>query len=144
MPDRIAHDRILELAGKGRHGRLKEAEGVLFFSLGAIIAALEEDVPRVRRQIELTIRHRKDFGHYHHVQYDIACSLAIVGAHEEALEWLHQAAANGFPCYPLFERDPWLQSMRDTPPFTALMRALREECAGYAEIYGTAMGTPTG
>jgi eukaryotic-like serine/threonine-protein kinase len=108
---------------------------VLFYPLAAVRAALGGDAAGVRKQVELTQKHHKDFGHYHHAQYDVACALALIGERDAALEWLGQAAANGFPCYAFFEIDPWLEALRPDPRFTELMARLRAECATYQVLY---------
>jgi hypothetical protein len=49
---------------------------VLLHPINALIAAHHGDPARVRHHIEMTVRHEKGFGHYHHAQYDVGCSLA--------------------------------------------------------------------
>jgi TolB-like protein/tetratricopeptide (TPR) repeat protein len=117
---------------------------VLFYPLEAVLAAFDGDEAGVRRQIDLTVRHRKEFGHYHHAQYDVACALSLVRAQDEAMRWLEEAAGNGFPCYVFFERDPWLAALRAHPRFHPLMRKLRDECDRYAELFRSAMGESFG
>jgi tetratricopeptide (TPR) repeat protein len=112
---------------------------VLLHPINALIAAHHGDPARVRHHIEMTVRHEKGFGHYHHAQYDVGCSLALIGAADEALDWLEQAAQNGFPCLVLFEQDPWLDSLRQLPRFAALLTRLREESARLAAVYREVM-----
>ena len=45
------------------------------------------------------------------------------------------AARNGFPSYPVYERDPFLESIRDGSGFSRLLDELRDECRGYTELY---------
>lgn len=108
---------------------------VLFYPLEAVRAALDGDVAGVRKQVDLTQKHRKGFGHYHHAQYDVACALALIDDRDGALDWVQQAATNGFPCHAFFEIDPWLEPIRQDPRFVALMQRLRSECAQYAALY---------
>ena len=77
----------------------------------------EGDSAGARREIEVTVRNRKAFGHYHHAQYDIACAYALMGDSKTALDWLTDAAHNGFPCHPFFEKDPLLESIRSQERF---------------------------
>jgi len=35
----------------------------------------------------------------------------------EAVKWLKETAATGFPCYPLFDRDVYLKPIRQAPQF---------------------------
>jgi TolB-like protein/Flp pilus assembly protein TadD len=118
-----------------------------YHSLRGLIAARRGDAAEARRRIEQTIRFQSgqgfievplktaSFGHYHHAQYDMACISAMIGDKTEALDFLTQAARNGFPCYSFFESDPFLESIHDEPRFHALIRDLRVECDGYRQIY---------
>ena len=53
----------------------------------------------------------------HHSTYDAACVYALAGNSTEAVKWLKETAATGFPNYPLFARDPFLNRIRNTPEF---------------------------
>ncbi|HEV8610496.1 MAG TPA: hypothetical protein VGS98_10590, partial [Thermoanaerobaculia bacterium] len=117
---------------------------VLVFGVRGLIAASRGDAGRARDQIQLTIQHRRSFGHYHHAQYDVACVYALLGEREQALDWLTDAAHNGFPCYVFFETDPLLESIRGEERFRRLMAELREECAGYARLYEELRRTQSG
>jgi tetratricopeptide (TPR) repeat protein len=108
---------------------------VLFYSLSGLIAALQGKASAAREQIELTVRNKKSFGHYHHAQYDIACTYALLGEKDRALDWLADAARNGFPCHSFFERDPFLESIRGEDRFLRLMNELKAECDGYRRLY---------
>jgi eukaryotic-like serine/threonine-protein kinase len=118
-------------------GQMIEAVGqeighdALFHSVHAVVAALEGKPDSAHHEIEWTVRNRKAFGHYHHAQYDVACAYALMGDRDAALDWLIDAAHNGFPCHPFFERDPLLESIRSQSRFVALMDQLRAECDGY-------------
>jgi hypothetical protein len=46
---------------------------------------------------------------------------------EPAIKWLQSAADDGFPCYPLFESDPYLENLRKDPRYIALMAKLKEQ-----------------
>jgi adenylate cyclase len=109
---------------------------VLLFSLRGLVAALEGDAGRAREQIELIVRNRKLFGHYHHAQYDAACIEALFGEEESAIDWLTQAARNGFPCAPFFETDPWLEPLRGKEPFHNLLTELRKKQEDHGCLYG--------
>ena len=81
------------------------------------------------------MRNAKSYGHYHHAQYDVACIYAVLGQTDSAVEWLTNAAQNGFPCYPFFEQDRLLKPLRGDTRFTSLMQKLREECSTYRRLY---------
>jgi hypothetical protein len=46
----------------------------------------------------------------------------VLGSNTHALEMLARAIDNGFFCYPAMVREPWLDSLRGLPEFTALLR----------------------
>ena len=88
---------------------------------------------------DLAVKHRQEFGHYHHAQYDVACALALLGEGDQAVAWLEQAAGNGLPCAAAFEHDAWLRPVRGLPRFAALLDRVRAERARYARIFQEAM-----
>ena len=115
-------------------GRLDEAEaqfeqwkatehdvvGIRAFK--AILSALKGDHARAEAEVpalvkELSFNNRD----YHHQTYDIACIYAISGKSTEAVKWLRETAATGFPDYPMFERDHYLDRIRQTPEFARFM-----------------------
>jgi hypothetical protein len=53
---------------------------------------------------------------------------------EEAVYWLQAASDDGFPCYPLFEKDPYLDHLRKDPRFLALMAKLKAQWEHYRTI----------
>jgi tetratricopeptide (TPR) repeat protein len=57
----------------------------------------------------------------HHVTYNAACIYALAGKSDEAVKWLIETANTGFPSYPLFERDPYLNQIRTSPQFVQFM-----------------------
>jgi hypothetical protein len=68
---------------------------------------------------------------YHHAAYDIACIYALEGKSSEAVKWLREAAATGFPSYPLFERDAYLNRIRQAPNFVRLLTKMRTQFEKY-------------
>jgi hypothetical protein len=46
---------------------------------------------------------------------------ALAGKSREAVKWLNETANTGFPNYPLFERDHFLDRIRTTPEFIQFM-----------------------
>jgi serine/threonine-protein kinase len=104
-------------------------------SIRALMAALDGDAATSLREAEQAERSRKQYIHYHHAQYDMACAQAVLGRGQEAVAWLARAARNGYPCASLFQADPLLVSLRGLPEFERLLAELRAECAGYERIY---------
>ena len=68
-------------------------------------------VPSVLAKVEPNTQSR------HHFTYFAACIYALSGNSSEAVRWLKETANTGFPNYPLFERDPYLNRIRKTPEF---------------------------
>jgi hypothetical protein len=50
-----------------------------------------------------------------------------MGRKKEALGWLEKTAEDGMPCYPLFEKDPFLDSLRGDPDFAAFMTRMKAQ-----------------
>ncbi len=103
--------RLLLLALQGKHG---EAQA-------AVPAFLE--------------RLRKNRG-FHHYTYNIARIYALGGKNEEALKWLRVTVKEGFPCYPLFARDPFLDPIRKDPEFAKFLAEMKEQWEGYMQKLG--------
>ena len=50
---------------------------------------------------------------------------------ELAVQWLREAAADGYPCYPLFETDASLNSLRADLRFIQLMADVKKQWEYY-------------
>jgi TolB-like protein len=72
--------------------------------------------------------------HFHHAAYNIACANALMGRKAEAVEWLRRTADEGMPCFPLFEKDPFLDSLRSDPGFKQFLDGLRAEWARLSRV----------
>jgi DNA-binding winged helix-turn-helix (wHTH) protein/TolB-like protein len=62
---------------------------------------------------------------YHHGTYDMACLFALGGKSDEAVKWLRETATKGMPSYTLFQRDPYLDRIRQAPEFIRFMEELK-------------------
>jgi TolB-like protein/tetratricopeptide (TPR) repeat protein len=58
-------------------------------------------------------------------RFYVARHVARHGDADDALTQIEGIVADGFSCYPVFERDPWFDALRTKPAFTALL----ERCA---------------
>ena len=74
------------------------------------------------------------FGHFHHTAYNIASAYALMNKPEQAIKWLQTAADDGFPCYPLFENDVNLNSLREDARFITFMAKLKQQWERYNAI----------
>ena len=106
----------------------------LYTSIQAVFAASEGQDRTAEELINLAIKRGKGFGHFHHTAYHIACAYALMNKHEQAIKWLESAAENGFPCYPLFERDKNLNNLRQDARFVALLEKLKKQWEYYRTV----------
>jgi DNA-binding winged helix-turn-helix (wHTH) protein/Flp pilus assembly protein TadD len=67
----------------------------------------------------------KSFGHAHHIYYQIACILALIGHRDTAFQWLERSVSTGFACWPFFLKDRCLQNLRGLPEFELLVSSLQ-------------------
>lgn len=101
--------------------------GGLFTGLRAALSASAGQERKARNEIQLAIEKGKGFGHFHHTAYFIACAYALMNKREAAIQWLETAAADGFPCYPLFERDKNLDNLRHDSRFLNFLSKQKEQ-----------------
>ncbi len=132
-----------------RKGRLDDAKKVIDERLSrtpenyetlmqqALLLALKGDfrgaearVPEIIARIQLNDESR------HHSTYDAACIFALAGKSAQAVKWLRETAATGFPNYPLFERDPYLDRIRAAPEFVQFMADEKARWDEYRREFG--------
>ena len=111
-----------------------EDNGGLFTSVQAVLAASAGQERMAEDKIKAAVERGKGFGHFHHTAYHIACAYAVMNKPEQAIKWLEVAADDGFPCYPLFERDTNLDNVRKDARFVTLMAKLRQQWEHYKTI----------
>ena len=92
----------------------------------------QEDI--AEEKIKLAIERGKGFGHFHHTAYHIACAYAQMNKPAQAIKWLKVAAENGFPCYPLFEKDPNLNNLRQDAHFITFLAKQKQQWEYYKSI----------
>ena len=109
-PQTIRNKAIL-LALQGKHSEAQSA-----------IPSMMEEAPR-------------DKG-YHHFIYASARIYALGGKSADALKWMRLTVAEGFPCYPLFARDPFLDPIRKDPAFIQFMAEMKTRWEGYQREFG--------
>jgi len=101
-------------------------EGGSLTGVLALLLAKTGETHEARRTIARAIELGTGFGHFHHTAYSIAATYAALQEPDEAVNWIEAAADDGFPCYPFFERDPNLDSLRRYPRFVDLMSVLQK------------------
>ncbi len=97
----------------------------LLLALKGDFGAAEEAIPSILG------RHPVKDPLYHHAAYDIACIYALEGKSGEAVKWLREAAATGYSVYPLFERDAYLNRIRQAPEFIQFMAEMKAQNERY-------------
>lgn len=98
----------------------------------AFLSALRGDFRNVEANISSTLsKINPDEFSYHHDTYDVACVYALAGRNDEAMKWLRKTAAEGFPNYPMFERDHFLDRIRQTPEFIRFMEQMKAQNERY-------------
>jgi TolB-like protein/DNA-binding winged helix-turn-helix (wHTH) protein len=105
-------------------------EGGLLSSMQALLYAATHR----ERLAEVQIRHAqkgRDFIHFHHTEYNIASAYALMHKDALAIQWLQMAARDGFPCYPVFVRDPNLAKLRNDPRFVQFMADQKKQWESY-------------
>jgi TolB-like protein/DNA-binding winged helix-turn-helix (wHTH) protein len=117
-----ARDRVHEFLKK-----YPEDSGGLLIGMQALLAAAGGDWRRAEERIRVTITKEQGYVHFHHTEYVIASAYALMNQTETALQYLQKAADDGFPCYPLFERDPNLASLRQNPRFIEFLAKQKKQ-----------------
>jgi TolB-like protein len=102
-------------------------QGGVVHGARAMLRAKMGDRKGAEADIAEAIRAGKSFGHFHHTAYSIGAVYAALGDFNKAQEWIENAANDGFPCYPLFENDPYLERLRTVPKFQAFLKKLRQD-----------------
>ena len=92
-------------------GNLRGIEAVL----------LAEADPLRAEELIAGVRQRTTANPSHHAAYFAAAAMARMRQAQEAVRWLREASATGFPCYALFEIDANLDPIRQDPAFQSFM-----------------------
>ena len=129
----LAHAPALIYLGREKEARSlvdkwlqeKRQDAASVVALHALLLAREGEGRKAEEAIARAIPLCEGFGDVHHAQHFIASAYALLGNKREALAWLEKAANNGLPCYPYFEKDPHLVSLRGEPDYQAFMKKLK-------------------
>jgi TolB-like protein len=102
----------------------------LLLALKGDFRSAQERVPGILAKIQLNDQNR------HHSTYYAACVYALAGNSSEAVKWLKETAATGFPNYPLFARDPYLDRIRTAPEFVQFMAEQKAQWEKFRQEFG--------
>ncbi len=105
--------------------------GGVVSSARAVWFAMAGDARRAEQDIQTAVQKGKGYIHFHHAAYHIALAYALLHRPDSAVQWLRTTAEGGLPCYPLFERDPFLDSIRSDPGFVAFLREQKAQWERY-------------
>jgi tetratricopeptide (TPR) repeat protein len=92
----------------------------VLFALGGNRAGADD-------RITASVRDGEGNSHFHHAAYNIATAYALLGRKKDVLFWLEKTAKDGMPCYPLFENDPYLDSLRGDAEFVSFMNRMKAQ-----------------
>src|SRR6266571_4267706 len=101
--------------------------GGLLAGLQALFAAAEENSRGAEQWIQQALRKEEGYTEFHHTQYIVAAAYARMNKPRLALQYLRQAADNGFPCYTFFEKDTNLDTLRGDPRFRDFMTQQKKQ-----------------
>ena len=93
----------------------------LLFALKGKSSQAEANIPGILAKVAPHNQSR------HHLTYLAACIYALSSNSLEAVKLLKETANTGFPNYPLFERDPFLDRIRESPEFIDFMTEQRAQ-----------------
>ena len=108
----------------------KDPAGTLV-SMQAIIFASSGERAKAEERIKVAAEKDRDSLQFHHAAYNIGAAYALMNNPEQAVKWLQTAAEDGFPCYPVFEKDPNLNNIRQEHRFIEFMAKLRNQWNHY-------------
>jgi tetratricopeptide (TPR) repeat protein len=114
----------------------KDPSSVWKFVYRVLLLALQGKHQEAQAAVPSILERQRRYRGYHHDTYNIARIYALDGKSEEALKWLRVTVKEGFPCYPLFARDPFLDPIRKDPAFLQFIAEMKTRWEGYQREFG--------
>lgn len=114
--------------------RFPEDHGGLFASMRAVIEAADGNRSEAERAIAVAIEKGRGYGHFHHTAYHIACAYALLNRPDEAVNWLEDAANNGFLNYPMYAQDPNFENIRQHERYKRFLETVRKQVERYQAL----------
>jgi protein kinase/serine/threonine-protein kinase len=114
----------------------KDPTAIWNFVYQAVLLALQGKHGEAQAAVPLILEKERRYRGYHHDTYNIARIYALDGKSAEAIKWMRVTAAEGFPHYPRFERDSFLDPIRDDPAFKQFMAEMKTRWEGYQREFG--------
>jgi len=129
--------RLPEAEQRAEQEYQRDPDAVWKFVYQVLLKALRGKHKEAQAAIPLILLKERRYRGYHHDTYNIARVYALGGKPQEALKWLSTTVAEGFPNYPLFARDSFLDRIRDDPSFKHFMEEMKERWEGYVKEFGS-------
>ena len=114
----------------------RDPSAVWKFVPQVLLKALRGKHEEAEALVPVIISKERRYRAYHHDTYNIARIYALGGKSEQALKWLRTTVAEGFPHYPLFARDTFLDPIRDDPSFKQFLEEMKQRWEGYVREFG--------
>jgi len=111
-----------------------EDNGGLYTSVQAVLAAAAGRRAEAEEKIQLAIEKGKGYGHFHHTAYHIAAAYALMNEPAQAVKWLRAAADTGFLCYPMYEKAPYFNNVRQDLAFASFLADVRKQWEYYKSL----------
>ena len=111
-------------------------KGGLLASVQAMMFAVTGNQDEAEKKIAAA-QTRRGFGHFHHTEYNIACAYALMNKTDKSVEWFEKATGDGLNCFPMFEKDPSLDNVRNDSRFREIMGIERKKWEYYRSKFGT-------
>ena len=102
-------------------------EGGVATSVRAMILASEGRTDEAIESIKRADEIGREFGHFHHTAFNIACAYAMMGREEDAIKYMEMAAEDGFPCYPLYAAEESFAKLRQSTAYESLLKRLKQQ-----------------
>ena len=100
-------------------------------SVKAMLLAKAGRANEAEELIERAIEIGRGYQHFHHTSYNISSAYALMAKPDDAIKWLQVTVDEGFPCYPLFEKDHNLDTLRHDERFITMMEKLEQQWQRY-------------
>jgi serine/threonine protein kinase len=110
----------------------KQPNNIQLSPTKALLFAVKGDFRAAEAEIPIVLnKHPLKDPLYHHAAYDIACVYALEGKSAEAVKWLREAAVTGFQLYPRYQRDAYLNRIREAPEFIQFLAEMKAQNGRY-------------
>jgi hypothetical protein len=106
------------------------------FGIRVLLLALQGKHREAEAAVPSILKRERRYRGYHHGTYMIARIYALGGKSEEAVKWLRVTVKEGFPCYPLFAQDSFLDRIRKNPEFIKFMGEMKARWERYQREFG--------